>query len=424
MPDDGSGVYNIPAGTLVSTGDTVLPSQHNPWANDSATAISNRYSKDGRAPLTGNMNVNNFRLTNLSDPSAAQDAANKRYVDDQITAVNQNAEKIVGLAANYTALLADKATSFRFTAVATFSLTAAATLLNGWWCEVWNNSTGNVTIDPNGAETINGAATLIVQSGQAAKVFCTGTAFVAEVTGDPLSGPQLQGYSFGLALTTNVTDAANDVDIAVGSAASDVSPYNLMQLGTAITKRIDANWAVGTNQGGLDTGAVSAAATYYIWLIQRSDTLVVDMLFSLSNTAPTMPANYDRKRLLSRVVRVSSVNGSPQISGRFVSSPITTPAIGGLVQAAHGLQLTPEFIEAWMVCVNSEGGWSPGEKLPIGFQTIVSGTDGRGIQVWADATNIYGRIGDTNFAIAGNKTTGAGFAATPANWNVILKGHL
>jgi hypothetical protein len=37
---------------------------------------------------------------------------------------------------------------------------------------------------------------------------------------------------------------------------------------------------------------------YYIWLIARSDTGVVDVLFSLSSTAPTMPTNYTLKRLI------------------------------------------------------------------------------------------------------------------------------
>lgn len=309
MPDDSNGIYNVPPGTLVNTGDTVLPSQHNPWALDSSQAISNRFSKDGRSPATGDWDINNFRLKQVGNPTASGDGANKSYVDTQIAAVNQNAEKISTQSGNYTALLADKATSFRFTASATLALTAAATLGSNWWCEVWATN-GNVTIDPNGAEIINGSATLVVQTGQSAKLFCTGTQFFAWVFSDSLSGPQLQGYYLGLGLTNNVTDAANDVNISVGSAATDTSPYALMQLNTELTKRIDAIWAAGNNQGGLDTGTVSASATYYIWIIQRSDSLVTDALFSLSSSAPTLPTGYDRKRLIGSLVRTGSVNGN------------------------------------------------------------------------------------------------------------------
>jgi hypothetical protein len=58
---------------------------------------------------------------------------------------------------------------------------------------------------------------------------------------------------------------------------------------------------VGTNVGGLDTGSIAAATWYHLWLIKRSDTGVVDVLFSTSATAPTMPTSYDYKRRIAAV---------------------------------------------------------------------------------------------------------------------------
>lgn len=84
-PDDSNGNYSLPAGTIVTTGDTILPSQHNPWANDSASALSARFSKDGRAPATGNWNMNGFRITGLAAPVAGGDAVNKTYGDSTYT---------------------------------------------------------------------------------------------------------------------------------------------------------------------------------------------------------------------------------------------------------------------------------------------------------------------------------------------------
>jgi hypothetical protein len=80
----------------------------------------------------------------------------------------------------------------------------------------------------------------------------------------------------------------------------------MMRLATAITKQLDATWAVGTNAGGRDTGA-SADGTWYLWLIKRPDTGVVDVLFSLSATAPTMPSNYTLKRRIGAVIRVTTI---------------------------------------------------------------------------------------------------------------------
>lgn len=111
---------------------------------------------------------------------------------------------------------------------------------------------------------------------------------------------QFKGHLYGLTLSNNTTDATNDIDIAAGEAAD--ADGNLMVLSSSLTKRLDASWAVGSGNGGLDTGSI-ANAVYHVWLIQRSDTGVVDALFSTSATSPTMPANYDRKRRIGSIIR-------------------------------------------------------------------------------------------------------------------------
>jgi hypothetical protein len=129
----------------------------------------------------------------------------------------------------------------------------------------------------------------------------------ASLTLDVVALAALRGHLSGLALANNGSDANNDIDIAVGMAVDDgFAAY--LRLTSGLTKRLDASWAVGTNQGGLDTGAKANSTWYHLWLIQRSDTGVVDALFSTSTTAPTMPANYDRKRRLGAVVTDGSGN--------------------------------------------------------------------------------------------------------------------
>ncbi|PDT15908.1 hypothetical protein CO670_15555 [Rhizobium sp. J15] len=202
--------------------------------------------------------------------------------------------------ADYTAVAADNNAVHRYTAAATVTIDPAATLATNWHHTIIADA--NVRIDPDGAELINGASFLSLVSGQAAYVICSGTAFHAIVVNR--YAPAVPGQIYGLTLSNNVADATNDIDIAAGSAASDGATPYLMTLGSALTKRLDAGWSVGTNQGGLDTGSV-ANGTYNVFEIQRSDTGVVDALFSLSATAPTMPANYDRKRILGSILRES-----------------------------------------------------------------------------------------------------------------------
>lgn len=115
----------------------------------------------------------------------------------------------------------------------------------------------------------------------------------------------LWGHIVGLTLSNNVSDATNDIDLAVGEAASTETNPVLMVLASALTKRLDANWAAGTNQGGLDTGSI-ANTTYHVWLIRRPDTGAVDALFSASATSPTMPTNYTQKRRIGSIIRASA----------------------------------------------------------------------------------------------------------------------
>ena len=113
----------------------------------------------------------------------------------------------------------------------------------------------------------------------------------------PYIGKAIWGFTYA----NSAGDATNDIDIAAGGALDSTLSY-LIQ-GAALTKQLDAAWAVGNNAGGLDTGSIGNS-DYYIWAIARSDTGVVDYLFSLSSTAPTMPTNYNYKRLIGWFKRV------------------------------------------------------------------------------------------------------------------------
>jgi hypothetical protein len=77
----------------------------------------------------------------------------------------------------YTAVANDNNGVLRFTATATLALTAAATLGANWHLTVVANG-GDVTIDPNGSETIGGATTYFLRNGGTVTIVCDGSNFL------------------------------------------------------------------------------------------------------------------------------------------------------------------------------------------------------------------------------------------------------
>lgn len=297
MPRNGSGVASKPAGTTAVPNTQIESAKYNSTIDDIYALL-------------------NDALPIVAGGTGATSAAS--------ALVNLGADGKVVLASksgNYTAVAADNNAVIRFSAAATLSLTAASTLAANWHVEVIANG-GDVVIDPNGSETIDGRTTLTVRDGSSVLVICDGTNFRTNLLADQRVP---RGHINGLTLSNNATDATNDIDIATGEAASDGTIPYLMVLGSALTKRLDASWAVGSGNGGLDTGTVAATGSYFVWLIQRSDTGVVDALLSASATSPTMPSGYDRKRRIGSFIRRSSANVAfTQRGKRFT---LTTPIL-------------------------------------------------------------------------------------------------
>jgi len=131
--------------------------------------------------------------------------------------------------------------------------------------------------------------------------------------GDPGAGSlNFQGYSlngtstfasgliYGCSIANNVTDATNDIDFGAGKCADSTNAAYLVA--SALTKRLDGAWAVGTNQGGLFSGSI-ANTTYHCFIIMRPDTGVVDAGFDTSVTAANRPVAYTYYRRVGSIVR-------------------------------------------------------------------------------------------------------------------------
>ncbi|WP_283196616.1 hypothetical protein [Rhizobium sp. BT04] len=119
--------------------------------------------------------------------------------------------------------------------------------------------------------------------------------------------------------------------------------------------------------------------------------------------------------------------GNVPLSGRAKSAQ-QTATLGGLITFAHGLGGTPDISTLFASIVNTSGGtdlgYASGTEIQITTDNLGS-SNGVGVAVWADATNIYGRVGNVALATGINGSTGVGnitFGTT--NWKVCLGGQL
>ena len=184
--------------------------------------------------------------------------------------------------------------------------------------------------------------------------------------------PLARGYLSGLTLVNSGTDPTNDVDIAVGVAVNSTAAA-LMRLTAALTKQLDAAWAVGTNAGGLDTGSI-ANTTYHVHLIQRVDTGVVDVLFSTSATAPTMPTSYTLFRRIGSFIRAGgAITLFRQLGDEFLlnvpvtdvdtTNPGTAAVTAALASVPAGVQFRA-ILTLWM-----------SDATPVGSSVLVTALD-------------------------------------------------
>lgn len=105
-----------------------------------------------------------------------------------------------------------------------------------------------------------------------------------------------------------LTTYVSTTSFSVGSGAIADSTLAVTMVLAATTTKTTSAWAVGSGNGGLDTGAIGATTLYAVYLIKRVDTGVVDVIFSTNGTTPTLPTSYT---LYRRVAWVWT-NGSSQ----------------------------------------------------------------------------------------------------------------
>lgn len=130
----------------------------------------------------------------------------------------------------------DMAKLFDLSGTFTQTLTAAATLGGGWWCYLRNAGNGDITIDPNASELIDGLTTYTLKPGVTVIVSCSATAFnvvvvkartyenIAQYTASntlvvPAGCYVMRGYAFGAGAAGTTSNSGGGGGCAYGDIA-------------------------------------------------------------------------------------------------------------------------------------------------------------------------------------------------------------
>lgn len=194
------------------------------------------------------------------------------------------------------------------------------------------------------------------------------------------SVPFPRGHIGGLQ-TSNGTDTAHDIDITVGGARDAADSGNLI-LTSALTKQIDASWAVGTNAGGMATAVSLSPSTWYHLFLVDLDAGGTDAGFDTSITAANLLATTGVGTVYRRIASVLTDGSSniilyTQAGDEFLwGVPVSdyNQANPGTAAVTHTLT-TPAGAQTWAMVSLSIDDASPDTATGYALVTSPDQTD-------------------------------------------------
>lgn len=261
--------------------------------------------------------------------SSVDAAALAGYGLKAITTTLNQSHPVTSTASNFTADSTYRAKTVIWTGgVGTITLDPAATLGDDWFMLIRNGGSGLLTIDPNGAELINAAASLAMQIDDSAIICCSGTAFFTIGLGQATTFAYSQlvlplaAYS-GSTYVVTPSQAQNTIIKTTGALTGAVT----VQFPAAVQVYFVLNQTTGAYNVTFETGIVGGL-TATLQPNQQA-TLVCDGTNILNATT-----------VITGALAVSLINGSAGAPSLNFSSETNTgmyrPAAGSSIGWAVG----------------------------------------------------------------------------------------
>jgi len=247
---------NFVVGQWVAITDLASPSAN--WMNGAITAFNS-----GTGDITVDVSVIAGSGT-FSSWAVSQSSPNLQYTYQGRDVRTSNVALTVGDIGKLIDI-----TSGTFTQ--TFS--AASTLGNKWWCYIRNSGTGDITLNPNGSEQIDGLVSYVMYPGETRLVTCNGTGFYTIVltgyystftsSGIWIKPPGYAAHSGYLWAGGGGGSVGGGTYVAGGGGGSCLSfTAQSATLSASVTVIIGAGGAGSTNAGAGGNGGNSSFSTF------------------------------------------------------------------------------------------------------------------------------------------------------------------
>jgi hypothetical protein len=199
------------------------------------------------------------------------------------------------------------------------------------------------------------------------------------------------GVLTGLTLANDPGDVQHDVIVSPG-ACRDIANAQDINLAAAISKRLDAVWAPGTGQGGLDTGSLQPNATYHLHTIKNVSTAAVDAIASGSPSNPLMPDGWTARRRLGAIMTDGDgyVRQFLQYGGWFYHLDALSDVLALAIGSAKSVQLTvPQGIKVIADIAMQPSGASSAAVFSVCDQDLGDAKTNDAVAVFAAASTIF-----------------------------------
>lgn len=318
----------------------------------------------------------------------------------------------------------------------TLTLLSAASAGEGFSFSVRADG-GDITIDPDGSELINGASNLIVYDGESMAVTCTGTAWVTSFQIPPTINKNIAfagSVSFAddgertiAAGVISITGGYHTVDTESDAGNDDLDTINGGTDGQLLILQIEDDSRIVTiTENGNIVVPYGIAATLkstkssavFIYSGSLSKWVLVSIPYEILDE-DDMSSDSETALTTQQAAKAYSDNSS--LLSESYTSPNQTITNGGQIVLEHGLSSIPKIIQCYLECQTADLNYSPGDIVAFPHHHDYDlATASGGLSTVIDATNITIRFGSSGQSLL-NKNTGTRDAITNGSWQLIVR---